>query len=695
MNINRHTLPGQSDIHCSSDDTEQPRSAGDASLVVQVRGFAKSYGRNQAVKEANLQIHRGEIYGLIGPDGAGKSSLMKAIAGVLTYDAGTVTVFDQLIDSERAAEKIKGRLGLMPQGLGQNLYGDLSIEENIDFFARIRMVPAKELAERKQRLLAMTRLDTFRHRPMKQLSGGMKQKLGLVCTLIHEPDLIILDEPTTGVDPVSRRDFWAILAALLNERGITALVSTAYMDEATRFQRLSLMFAGGVLAEGEPEAIVRLVPGTVVAMQSDQQTEALARLKENYPQVDAYGARLRVFVENPETGPAQAEIEKALDGIACHDVQTTEPELEDVFIALLRKKNLAEPQSESKSEEAKEKPQEKSKDTSRAGQTSPDTQEIAIEAKGLVRLFDDFRAVDDVSFRVPQGEIFGLLGANGAGKTTVIKMLTGILPPSGGEGQVAGADMRTAGQAIKERIGYMSQAFSLYLDLTVLENIRLYAGIYGLNRRESAERLSWVVDMAALAGHEKDLAGSLPMGLRQRLALGCALVHKPRILFLDEPTSGVDPVGRRHFWEILFRLSRQDGVAILVTTHYMGEAEHCDHLALMFAGRVVADATPAAMKAAVEAEAGHLYELITDQPAAAMDHLVKEGFPEAALFGKRIHILCRKPEEDRKRIEAILSTAGLAIDGFAARPLSMEDVFVYRVTSLEQKGHEAAGGDRQ
>jgi ABC-2 type transport system ATP-binding protein len=530
---------------------------------------------------------------------------------------------------------------------------------------------------------------------MKQLSGGMKQKLGLVCTLIHEPDLIILDEPTTGVDPVSRRDFWAILGSLLRERGITALVSTAYMDEATRFQRLSVMFAGGVLAEGEPEAIVRLVPGTVVVMQSDEQAEALARLKEDYPQVDAYGAWLRVFVENPDAGLAQAEIEKALDGIASHDLQTTEPELEDVFIALLRKKNLVEPHSASDGKEAKEKPPVKIKKANQGQETPPDSQGIAIEAKGLVRVFEDFRAVDDVSFRVPQGEIFGLLGANGAGKTTVIKMLTGILPPSGGEGQVAGADMRTAGQAIKERIGYMSQAFSLYLDLTVVENIRLYAGIYGLNRKESAERLLWVIEMAALAGHEKDLAGSLPMGLRQRLALGCALVHRPRILFLDEPTSGVDPVGRRRFWEILFRLSREDGVAILVTTHYMGEAEHCDHLALMFAGRVVADATPAAMKAEVEAEAGHLFELTTDQPVAAMDHLVKEGFPEAALFGKRIHILCLKPEEDRQHIEAILSAAGVALIAFAARPLSMEDVFVYRVTSLEQKDHEPAGGGRQ
>jgi len=683
-------------LHIPQGEAEKNHAAPESTPVVRVNGFAKSYGRKQAVKEVSLGIHRGEIYGLIGPDGADKSSLMKAIAGVLTYDAGSVEVFAQQINSEKTAEKIKGRLGLMPQGLGQNLYGDLSIEENIDSFARIRMVPAKELADRKQRLLEMTRLDTFRDRPMKQLSGGMKQKLGLVCTLIHEPDLIILDEPTTGVDPVSRRDFWAILASLLRERGITALVSTAYMDEATRFQRLSLMFAGGVLAEGEPDAIVRLVPGTMVAMQSDRQAEAIVRLKASYPQVDAYGAWLRVFVENPDAGLARVEIEKAIDGIPSHDWQTTEPELEDVFIALLRKKNLAEPDANPADPDTVQQPTATATDSSPARQTPADSDNtIAIEAKGLVRVFDAFRAVDDVSFRVPQGEIFGLLGANGAGKTTVIKMLTGILPPTGGEGQVAGADMRTAGQAIKERIGYMSQAFSLYLDLTVLENIRLYAGIYGLNRRESAKRLLWVIDMAALAGHEKDLAGSLPMGLRQRLALGCALVHKPRILFLDEPTSGVDPVGRRRFWEILFRLSREDGVAILVTTHYMSEAEHCDHLALMFAGRVVADATPAAMKAAVEAEAGQLFELTTDQPVLAIDHLVKEGFPEAALFGKRIHILCPDPEQDRKRIEEILAGAKVALTAFTARPLSMEDVFVYRVTSLEQMDQEPAEGGKE
>ena len=656
----------------------------DASPVIKVHGFAKSFGRHPAVREVDLEIQRGEIYGLIGPDGAGKSSLMKAIAGVLTFDAGEVEVFGQRIDSERSAEKIKGRLGLMPQGLGQNLYGDLSVEENIDFFARVRMVPAKELAERKQRLLAMTRLDAFRTRPMKQLSGGMKQKLGLVCTLIHEPDLIVLDEPTTGVDPVSRRDFWAILASLLRERGTTALVSTAYMDEATRFHRLSVMFEGKVLAEGEPDAIVQLVPGTMVALQSERQAEAITRLKTSYPQVDAYGAWLRVFVENPDAGAARGEVEKALNGIPTRAWQTTAPELEDVFIALLRRKNLVAPGSKP-DEDAAKKTAARAPDAKPEGAAKPKPEDIAIEANGLVRVFDDFRAVDDVSFRVPPGEIFGLLGANGAGKTTVIKMLTGILPPTGGEGRVAGADMRTAGQAIKERIGYMSQAFSLYLDLTVQENIRLYAGIYGLDRQQSTERLAWVLDMAGLVGNEKSLAGSLPMGLRQRLALGCALVHRPRILFLDEPTSGVDPLGRRRFWEILFRLSREDGVAILVTTHYMTEAEHCDHLALMFGGRIVADASPADMKAGVEAEAGQLFELTTDKPVQAIDCLVKQGFPQAALFGKSIHILCAKPGEDRERIAKILSGAGAALTAFNPRPLSMEDVFVYRVTSLERK----------
>lgn len=501
--------------------------------VVQVTGLSKSYRKHTAVRELNLEINREEIYGIIGPDGSGKSSLMKAVAGVLTFDTGEIEVFGIKIDSERAAERIKDRIGFMPQGLCLNLYPELSVEENIDFFARLRLVSEKELAERKQRLLHMTRLDRFRERPMKNLSEGIKQKLGLVCSLIHEPELVILDEPTTGVDPISRRDFWTILSELLRERGTTAVVSTAYMDEAIRFHRMSLLFSGRILAQGEPDEILTLAPGAVVALQAEPQMEALARLKAHFPQVNAQGPWLRVFVEDADPAAVAQLVKSTLAGIYVNDIHITEPDLEDVFIVLLRQKRFIEREVITSS-------------PATIPENPPTESGIAIEALELVRDFGKFRAVDRVSFRVRKGEVFGLLGANGAGKTTVIKMLTGILPPTEGEGRVAGADMRRAGRVIKESIGYMSQAFSLYRDLSVVENIRLYAGIYGLNRSETRKRMDWVIDMAGLVSHETDLAGSLPTGLRQRLALGCALVHRPQILFLDEPISGVDPLGRRH-----------------------------------------------------------------------------------------------------------------------------------------------------
>jgi ABC-type multidrug transport system ATPase subunit len=295
-----------------------------------------------------------------------------------------------------------------------------------------------------------------------------------------------------------------------------------------------------------------------------------------------------------------------------------------------------------------------------------------------------------VSFRVPAGEIFGLLGANGAGKTTVIKMLTGIIPPSAGTGRVAGADVQRAGRAIKERIGYMSQAFSLYQDLTAVENIRLYAGIYGLGAAQARRCTESIIEITGLGGQEGELAGRLPVGLRQRLALGCALVPGPQILFLDEPTSGVDPIGRRRFWEILFRLSRQDGVAILVTTHYMSEAEHCDHLALMHGGRVVADASPSEMKRQIGAEAGRLLDVTCDQPLLALQRLEGAGLEGVALFGSHIHLLARDRELAERRIRAALQAAGVTLLGIVERPLSMEDVFVYRVLSLERQERVAA-----
>jgi ABC-2 type transport system ATP-binding protein len=653
-----------------------PRSvfgAQQSDTIVRVAEFRKSYRRHVAVDGVGLELRRGEIYGLIGPDGSGKSSLMKAIAGVLTYDEGTVEVFGTLVDSERAAERVKQRIGFLPQGLGLNLYPDLSVEENIDFFARLRLVPQVDLSERKARLLAMTRLDKFRDRAMKNLSGGMKQKLGLICTLIHEPELAILDEPTTGVDPVSRRDFWAILAELLQAKGMTALVSTAYMDEAARFHRLSFLSNGKVLVSGNPKEVQALVPGSMVTFEATPQPEAIARLKQTYQQVEALGPRLHVFTKDLDHVQAVKRVEASLGDITPEQVRVDDPELEDVFVSMLLRQaeHQQVPAIPSVANRA-------------------ENHGLAIEARKLLRDFGSFRAVDHVSFQVKSGEIFGLLGANGAGKTTVIKMLNGILPPTGGEGWVAGADMKTAGSTIKERIGYMSQAFSLYLDLTVVENIRLFAGIYGLDRKATDQRLNWVMSMAGLKGYESSLTGRLPMGVRQRLALGCALVHHPRVLFLDEPTSGVDPIGRRHFWDILSKLARDEGVAILVTTHYMSEAEHCDHLALMYAGRIVADGSPADMKRSVEKEAGHLFEVVADDPGKAVLELRRAGFADAALYGTRIHLFCRDPVRDKDSACEALESSGVKVTSVTMRPLSLEDVFVYKVMALERQDRAAA-----
>jgi len=650
-------------------------SAIEPEPIVRVQGFSKFYRKNLAVDGVDLTVNAGEIYGLIGPDGAGKSTLMKAIAGVLTYDGGQVEIFGEVIDSEVAAENIKGRIGFMPQGLGLNLYDELSVEENIDFFAQLRDVPADVLVERKSRLLAMTRLEPFVKRPMKLLSGGMKQKLGLVCTLIHEPSLIILDEPTTGVDPVSRRDFWAILATLLREKGVTALISTSYMDEATRFQRLSLMHESKVLAAGEPETILQQAPGSIVELRVEPQIEALDKLNRHFSQIEAIGPRLKIFVDDLLPADAKEAVTNAISEMTLHDLYAGAPALEDAFVSLLRRRHLV---------DLKRHPSELYQFIERSTVSNAGS-ELAIEAKGLTRDFDTFRAVDGVSFQVKKGEIFGLLGANGAGKTTAIRMLTGILKPTEGEGFVAGADMRRAGRVIKERIGYMSQAFSLYLDLTVVENIRLYAGIYGLNAKQTVERTKWVIQMAGLGGFEKSRAASLPMGIRQRLALGCALVHRPKVLFLDEPTSGVDPVGRRLFWDILVRLSRQENIAILVTTHYMSEAEHCDHIVLMYAGRVVENDAPDAMKQALQREKGQLLEVLTDKPLVALAHLEKSEFEGAALFGKRVHLFVQEVDRATAQINALLAQQGVKVIAINKRSATMEDVFVYRVLALESK----------
>jgi ABC-2 type transport system ATP-binding protein len=440
------------------------------------------------------------------------------------------------------------------------------------------------------------------------------------------------------------------------------------MDEAERFHRLSFLSGGKMVVSGTPAEVQALVPGSMVTFEATPQLEAIARLKKSFRQVESLGSLLRVFTGTTDQSEARLQIEAALGDLVPTAVRVNQPELEDVFVALFLRNT-------EHNETFGEMP---------TLAVAPNHDGWAIEAEGLIRDFGSFRAVDQVSFRVKQGEIFGLLGANGAGKTTVIKMLNGILSPTEGAGLVAGADMRTAGGTIKQRIGYMSQAFSLYMDLTVEENIRLFAGIYGLDTSAMSKRFQWIVGMAGLSGYESSLTGRLPMGVRQRLALGCALVHSPRVLFLDEPTSGVDPIGRRRFWEILSKLAREEGVGILITTHYMSEAEHCDNLALMYAGRIVAEGSPAAMKRQVEQEAGRLFEVVVDQPGPALAHVQQAGFRGAALFGTKLHIFCRDPVRDRACACRALEESGVRVMSVSERPLSLEDVFVYRVMELEQ-----------
>ncbi|ACL06723.1 ABC transporter related [Desulfatibacillum aliphaticivorans] len=646
--------------------------------IVDVTDFRKSYGRTRAVDGVSFSVMPGEIYGLIGPDGSGKSSIMKAVAGVLSFESGSVTVFGQRLVSESAAELIKQRCGFMPQGLGLNLYPDLSIEENIDFFARLRLVPRQKLKQTKSQLLAMTRLEPFRSRPMKKLSGGMKQKLGLVCTLIHEPDLIILDEPTTGVDPVSRRDFWKILSSLLREKGITAIVSTAYMDEASRFHHLSLFHQGKILARGDMESITGKAGGAMVIFKTPDQQAALSKLAGPPFMAQASGEWIRAYSPN-QNQEAIDHVAQVLEGAPVFEAYLQKPNLEEASIHLLSDQDGLGLEAFAEAEENEPR-----------AVYPPGGPINVIQASNLVRKFGDFTAVDHVSFSVKKGEIFGLVGANGAGKTTVIKMLTGIMPPTEGHGKVAGGDMKRAARYIKQNIGYVSQAFSLYQELSVRENLRLYGAIYGLQPLKARRRANELAAMMGLGAYMDKQAGDLPMGLRQRLALGCALVHRPTILFLDEPTSGVDPLGRKRFWEILHKLARVDGVTILITTHYMSEVENCDHVVIMHAGRVVADDSPEQLKKDTQARAGEMLEVHTDQPLRTLGLLEDYGFDGVGLFGKKVHLLAKDPAAAEKAIRTLTANSGALLYSIEPMPLGMEDVFVCQVLSLEKASREAA-----
>ena len=548
--------------------------------ILAAEGLSKSFGaeakRVTALDQVSLRARAGVVTGLIGPDAAGKTTFMRLAAGLLTPDAGRIAVLG--LDATRDALKVQALLGYMPQRFG--LYEDLSVQENLDLYADLQGVPRADRAPRYAELMHMTGLAPFMQRLAGRLSGGMKQKLGLACTLVRAPRLLLLDEPTVGVDPVSRRELWAIVDRLVRAEGMSVLLSTAYLDEAERCAEVILLHEGRVLDQGPPAKVSARTTGRVwaVTRPGTRSRDLQAQLEGRPGIVDALvqGEHVRVVT-------AAAELPAAIVDDKSIVVRAVPPRFEDGFIDMLRSRQPAAQHGTAAA-------------AADAAPPRTDNHDIVIRVEGVRRRFGDFWAVDGVDFQIRRGEIFGLLGANGAGKTTTFRMLCGLLPATAGRLEVAGLDLRHAAAAARQRVGYMSQKFSLYGILSVAQNLDFFASAYGLNGAARRARIDWALTEFELAEFAEQASADLPLGFKQRLAMACALMHEPEIIFLDEPTSGVDPLARREFWQRINALARR-GVTVLVTTHFMEEAEYCDRLAIMAAGKILATDEPAAIKA--------------------------------------------------------------------------------------------------
>ncbi|WP_347290474.1 ATP-binding cassette domain-containing protein [Kluyvera georgiana] len=550
---------------------------GQADVSVAAGGLRKTFeapggGPLYAVDGVSLQVQQGELTALVGPDGAGKTTLLRMMAGLLKPDGGTLRVLG--IDVTQDPQAVQDRISYMPQRFG--LYEDLSVQENLELYADLHGVPHEVRRKRFARMLEMTDMARFTSRLAGKLSGGMKQKLGLACTLVRSPALLLLDEPSVGVDPLSRRELWKIVQQLVEDERLSVIVSTAYMDEAERCAQVFVMSQGKVLTGGTPQALAERARGLTFVTPPAEDIPARdlqARLIDARDLiVDAVpsGGAVR-FIRQPEADTAK--IDALLEGLL---VQPRQEELEDAFMMLLR--------------------QHQDGDTAAASQAVPQvtTNKTAdgnpvIVVRELVRKFGDFTAIASTSFEVARGEIFGLLGPNGAGKTTTFRMLCGLLPASSGHLEVAGLNLRHARAQARARIGYVSQKFALYSSLSVRENLEFFAGAYGLRGKQRDERVNAAIEQFAL--EPRVISGQLPGGYRQRLAMAAGLLHQPEILFLDEPTSGIDPLARRAFWRTITALA-QAGTTIIITTHFMEEAEYCDRIAIQDAGRMLALGTP-------------------------------------------------------------------------------------------------------
>ncbi len=545
------------------------------------KNFPANHGEvTRALDNVSLEVQRGALTALVGPDGAGKTTFIRLAAGLMAVDSGELKVLD--IDVGADPDQVQRKIGYMPQRFG--LYEDLTVEENLDLYADLHGIGREERRKRYPRLMEMTALGPFLHRLAGRLSGGMKQKLGLACTLIRAPELLLLDEPTVGVDPLSRRELWEIILQLVDDERLTVLLSTSYLDEAQRCARVIVLHRGKVLVQGRPDEISQMAANRVFIVEpapGSTPRGMQTRLLDHREVVDAVPEAGRVRLVADSAGNTWPPAIKA-------SVRPARPRFEDGFMLLLHRVTPDRPA------------------VAMALDHPPDVHAgaTAVEVVDLVRRFGSFIAVDHVNFAVRRGEIFGLLGPNGADKTTTFRMLCGLLPATHGTASVAGVDLARARAAARERLGYVAQKFSLYGNLSVLENLEFFASAYGLRGDRRRQRIAWALEQFDL-GEVKHLKSALlPGGHKQRLAMAAALLHEPEILFLDEPTSGADPFARREFWRRITALAEQ-GVTVIVTTHFMEEAEYCDHIAILDHGRVLAHGSPAEIRRHARATPGH------------------------------------------------------------------------------------------
>jgi ABC-type multidrug transport system ATPase subunit len=557
---------------------------GDALVVAEDVTKRFGPGTPPAIDHVSARIAPGRVTGLVGPDAAGKTTLMRLMAGLLLPDAGRLTVCGA--DTATGLAVIRRQVSYMPQRFG--LYEDLSVLQNLNLYADLRGVVGPQRPQAFDRLLAFTDLARFTDRLAGRLSGGMKQKLGLACALLRAPRLLLLDEPSAGVDPLSRRELWRMVDGLVTQ-GIGVVWSTAYLDEAERCADVLLFNAGRLLYAGSPRQLTQRMEGRSFLVQGAGQGRrtALAKALERPEVLDGVvqGRSIRLVLRAGARPPEPSAL-----GFESAEIIATPPRFEDAFIDLLRG-------APGRGQGSGVRGQEEQAGFSLTPDPSPLTpeEETVVQANALTKRFGDFTAVDRISFHIDRGEIFGLLGPNGAGKSTTFKMMIGLLRPTAGSARVVGHDLYQAAGAARARLGYMAQKFSLYGDLSVAQNLKFFAGVYGLNGQRRRDATSRVTASLGLGPYLDRNAGQLPPGYKQRLALACAMMHDPAVLFLDEPTSGVDPLTRREFWAHINALVER-GVTVMVTTHFLDEAEYCDRVGLVYCGQLIAEGSPDDLK---------------------------------------------------------------------------------------------------